>query len=438
MTTRTKIGGLAARLLAASARFNAAVNYDFCPGANRYVYWLKRPIGWFIVGDLAGALVGLFLAPQGWFVCGILTAVMVLGVAWPWISMRGLTASLCFDRRRAREGNTLLVRLAVRNRWPWPAWGLVVERGFFGSAFEGDGAPALVALARVPGWSQNEYEFEFQPPRRGIYPRQSPVLATGFPFGIWQSEKAVPTARPLVVWPHVVPLTETPVVGGDRRTVAGRFVDRAGDDGDIIAARLYRQGDSRRQIHWVQTARRDVLVVCERQTTARQRVRLILDGPAFTGSAADGELLDWAVRVTASLCRELHAHHCDVECVLDDEPLDIEPGPAGLRRLLDRLAAYEPKGSPAVSPAGSPRRNPVMSIVVTRRRKADMGEASIKAGRGMRWVVLEDSRCGSPDAEGGGCELSAMRSWISLDTAQDVGEQLQRQWGKRCHDDWRK
>jgi hypothetical protein len=180
MTTRTEAGGLIRRLLAKSARLKAAANYDFCPWANRYVYWLKRPIGWFVVGDIAGALVGLFLAPQGWFVCGVLTAVMVLGVAWPWISMRGLAASLAFDRRRSREGNTVQLRLAVRNRWPWPAWGLVVERGFFGPAADGEDAPAVVALARVPGWSQNEYEFEFRPPRRGVYPSEPPVLATDF------------------------------------------------------------------------------------------------------------------------------------------------------------------------------------------------------------------------------------------------------------------
>jgi len=111
-------------------------------------------------------------------------------------------------------------------------------------------APALLALARVPGWLQSEYEFDFQPRRRGIYPRESPVLTTGFPFGIWQSETAVPTARPLVVWTPLIPLTSAPVVGGDRQTVAGRFVDDAGDDGDIIGARLYRQGDSLRRIHW--------------------------------------------------------------------------------------------------------------------------------------------------------------------------------------------
>lgn len=438
MRTMIDTPGLVGRLAAGTARLNSAANHDFCPWANRYVYWLKRPIGWFVVGDIAGALVGLFLAPQGWFVCGVLTAVMVLGVAWPWISMRGLTATLAFDRRRSREGNTVQLRLAVRNRWPWPAWGLVVERGFFAPAADGGDAPAMVALARVPGWSQNEYEFEFRPPRRGVYPSEPPVLATGFPFGIWQSEKAVPTARPLVVWPQVVPLTSVPAAGGDRRTVAGSFVDRAGDDGDIIAARLYRQGDSLRRVHWAQTARRDVLVVCERQTTARRRVRVTLDGAAFAGGTQpDRDLLDWGVRVLGSLCRELHSHHCDVECVLDDEPLVLEPGPAGIRRLFDRLAAYEPNaaagGATGHARGTRARQDQLLSAMVTRRRP---GVTGVKGTKGTRWVVLEDSsRDGLDPAEW--YPTPGGRAWICLDAGGDVAEQLQRQWGRLCHDDWR-
>ena len=45
-------------------------NYDYCPWANKYVYWLKQPIGWFVLAAIASAVIGLFAVPQGWFVCG--------------------------------------------------------------------------------------------------------------------------------------------------------------------------------------------------------------------------------------------------------------------------------------------------------------------------------------------------------------------------------
>jgi hypothetical protein len=148
---------------------------------------------------------------------------------------------------------------------------------------------------------------------------------------------------------------------------------------------------------------------------------------------AERELLDWAVRVLASLCRELHAHHCDVECVLDGEPLVPEPGPAGIRRLFDRLAAYKPAAAADSTPGTCLRREQVLSVVVTRRRAAAAG---VKASKGTRWVVLEDSSRDGLDSVSPAA-APAVRPWISLDAAGDIAEQLQRQWGRLCHDDWR-
>ena len=43
-------------------RFNGTLNHDFCPWANRYVYWLKQPIGWFILAAAAALAIGLSVA----------------------------------------------------------------------------------------------------------------------------------------------------------------------------------------------------------------------------------------------------------------------------------------------------------------------------------------------------------------------------------------
>jgi uncharacterized protein (DUF58 family) len=449
----------------------AVGHYDFCPWANRYVHWLKQPIGWFAAGALASLLAALFVAPQSWLVFGALVAVMVLGVAWPWISMHGLSATLVFDRGRCRETESVSVRLTIRNRWPWPAWGLVVERGFFEPQGEADPTSAVTALARVPGWSQSDYAFLFRPERRGVYPRVPPVLATGFPFGIWSRTRPIPVEGELIVWPQTVSLTSVPAVGGDRRTVAGSYVDSAGDDGDILASRFYREGDPLRRVHWAQTARRDVLVVCERQTTARRRVVVALDGAAFAGSTRrDESRRDWAVRVCASLCRELHAHHCDVECRLNGQSLLLEPGPAGLRRLLDRLARYEPsddtkiagpafrdqRDSPSTRDDGSepnahffcpgasctsPRDADgfgagSLLIVVSRELRSVPRSSRGRSAARPRWVLIDDRRPGDAGSTGN-TVATAAKPWIVLDATADVAGQLQAQWGKQCHDDWR-
>ncbi len=424
-----------APLVRLSSVANAIGHYDFCPWANRYVYWLKQPIGWFALGALAALLVGLFVAPQGWFLFGVLVTVMLLGVIWPRISMRGLEVSLSFDRPRCREWEPVQVRLSIRNRWPFPAWGLVVERGFFDADCWDEPSAAVTALARVPGWSQSDYVFPFCPERRGVYPRRAPLLSTGFPFGIWHCGRPVPVVGELLVWPRTIPLRSVPALGGDHLSVAGSFVDRAGDDGDILAARFYRQGDSLRRVHWAQTARRDVLVVCERQTTARRRVMVGLDQAAFAGATPrDQRRRDWAVRVFASLCRELHAHHCDVDCSWGDATLRLEPGPAGLRRLLDRLARYEPAENAAREAEREPTASGALQLRVTRQPLTTVAPMPRRKNSRPRWVLVDDQH---PAGVSTGPSDSPFRPWIALDTRADVAGQLQHQWGKVCHDDGR-
>jgi uncharacterized protein (DUF58 family) len=232
-------------------------------------------------------------------------------------------------------------------------------------------------------------------------------------------------------------LTSVPAVGGERLTVAGCPVDRAGDDGDILAARFYREGDSLRRVHWAQTARRDVLVVCERQTTARRRVVVVLDGPAFAGRARqDGWRLDWAVRVFASLCHELHAHHCDVECRLNGQSCLLEPGPSGMRRLLDRLARYQPDLSVASRCDAGQSGTDSLVILVTRDLATAPALARARRAARPRCVLL-DYRTTDRSRPGEEAADPAARPWITLDTGADIAGQLQRQWGRLCHDNWR-
>ena len=103
-----------------SRRILDLANQDFCPWANRYVYWLKQPIGWLIVAAAASLLIGMFLAPQGWIMFAALAAVIALGVVWPWIAIRGVSCTLRFNRRRASEGDR--IREPDRGRQDTSSW----------------------------------------------------------------------------------------------------------------------------------------------------------------------------------------------------------------------------------------------------------------------------------------------------------------------------
>ena len=147
------------------------LNTDFCPWANQYVYGLKKPLGILIVAAFASLLCGLFVAPQGLVIAATIAATISLGIAWPWIGLRGLSCELQFPQRRGVEGQSAPVEVVVRNRWPFPVWGLAIEEGFF-LTHDGEDATA-VALSGVRGWSKTKFYWSFRPQCRGVYPNEA-------------------------------------------------------------------------------------------------------------------------------------------------------------------------------------------------------------------------------------------------------------------------
>ena len=319
----------------------AAVNHDFFPSLNRYVYWLKQPIGWFLLAAVASLLVAIMLGPQGWVLFVGIVSVTLLGVLWPALAMRGLSAELSFDRRRVTEQQVVRVKLRVTNRWPLPIWGLSLDRGF-SSYCDRSGRP-VIALGCVRPWSTAEFEWEYTPEARGVLPVAQPILSNGFPFGIWQAERVVQVPVKLLVWPRTFTLDGIPEISGNRFAVTGMLQPKSGHDGEFIGIRPYRQGDSLRHIHWAQTARQDELIVCERQTHCRRSVRIELDPAMIAGeSEASWEASrEWLFRVSASLCKAFHAHRFQIACQLGDELIELPESALDIKPILDRMAMWK-------------------------------------------------------------------------------------------------
>lgn len=334
------------RLKLLGQKLLAAGSHDFCPDLNRYFYWLKQPIGWFVLAALASLLVAITLGPQGWVLFSGIVAVTLLGVLWPALAMRGLSAELTFDRRRATEQQPVRVKLTVANRWPLPIWGLALDRGF-STGSDRSGRP-VIALGLVRPWSTAEFEWEFAPESRGVLPVAQPILSNGFPFGLWQAEREVVVPVKLLVWPRTFALDGIPEISGHRFAVTGMLQSKAGHDGEFIGIRPYRQGDSLRFIHWAQTARQNELIVCERQTHCRRNVCIELDPATPTGQTelAWEENREWLFRVAASLCRAFHAHRFQIECQIGGELVSLPESALDVKPILDRMSGWAPESQP--------------------------------------------------------------------------------------------
>ena len=339
------------RTVTARAGRAARVAAEIFRRVSPYVRWLRTPLGSLVLAAAASGLCGVFLHPQGFVVCtGVLT-VTAVGLLWPWLSVRGLSGSLAFDRGRCREGETIALRLTVRNRIPSSVWGVSIQGGPDEVAGEELDADVFGGIAVVPGLRTTSSTMRFTPHCRGLYPRTPPLLACGFPFGLHVAARPLELTAPLLVWPRTFPVAPLPDGRGGHASEGLAVRDRAGNWGDPMGVRPYRRGYPLRRVHWGKTARHGELIVCEVQSNAVPRVQIVLDThpSAHAGTGPDGSR-EWAVRVAASFAEGWAGQGAEVELVVDGavEP----PGRSARTRteaLLDALARLVPRGEQDLS-----------------------------------------------------------------------------------------
>ena len=174
------------------------VDADYLSSINKYLPW-RSAFGSLCLVAVAAVLCGLFVHFHAHVLLAAVLVVLAVGTVWPWVSTRGLRATLSFGAARAREGEAVRVRLDVRNWLPVGAWGVRVRCGL------SDGGSAEVSLAVVPGWRQTRFEWDFTPACRGEYPLLPPRLTSGFPFGLWEAGRPVARDASLLVWPAAPP-----------------------------------------------------------------------------------------------------------------------------------------------------------------------------------------------------------------------------------------
>lgn len=403
----------------------AALDHDFCPGANRWVYWMKHPLAPLIAAALVTLVCGFLVNPYAFLLFGGLLVVALLGTGWPLIAVRGLTAEAEFVSTRTRPGRPVTVRLRIRNRFPWPVWGLTVRKGFVQSRREDSG----VALASLAGWAVTDFEWVFRPERRGVIPISRPEVDTAFPFGLIHASVPIEVQNELLVWPESVPLDAMPdavEIHSREDHVTDR---RTGDCGDIVGTRLFRDGDSLRRVHWAQTARHGRLIVTERQAPSMCAVRLQID---VTATNVDRPALEHVLAIGASLLESLHRQHAFVEVLLGPERFSVGASATDLRRVLDAFARIEPStGDVSGRTCAFDRPSRLLStIIVTTDRALQHHRGHHHVSRGERYVIVKTSRDVDAVEAAPGCSCHA---WIEVPVGEPLEQTLPSRWRKACH-----
>ena len=392
--------------------------------------WYETPLGILAIGAVLALLCGVCIAPQGLLISGTIGFVIVLGMGWPWLGLRGLRCELQFQQRRSSEGELVPFDITVINRWPWPVWGLAIEQGLVEARTDGDAT--TVALARVSGWSKSHFTFCFRPECRGVYPRRSPFLTSAFPFGLWKATLPIRVLNHIIVWPRRFELSPHPLPVGRETNVLVSTDHRVGCDEDYVGVRPYRRGDSLRNVHWALTARHERFVVCERQGKGQATVQIDLDADcaSHAGLGPNGSR-EWGFRAAASLCQAF-VHQNALVCLrAAGRHWQITSNGNSLRKAFDGLAMLDAGAAPPTALEGAARRaTPVRDLTLSIHIGTEHWPLGLTpVGRkASRRIVF----CRAP-ANDAGCALDA---WIVIGELVDVPAQFAQQWDRSAREYW--
>ncbi len=305
-------------------------------------------------------VIGLTLHPRLLLLLPALLVVLLAGVLLPGLSLLFVRGHLRFAKDRIHENDEVTVALTLRQGAPWPAWGLVLEADAVNQIVLEPARP-FVLLDRT---------FMLQPQHRGVFPRRTPRLQTGFPFGLVTASRRTTLDQPLVVWPRVFPVAAPPDWASADNAVGHVETRRAGATGDTLGVREYRHGDPMRWIHWPQTARHDRFMVREFQASGAPRIRIVLDCDeiAHVGRGSDSSF-EWAVRIAASVAVGWLEQGAEVELVAGEVQLPAAGGRRHQGRVLDALAHAQRRGADA---SASPPESELTTVFIS----TDLGWAN--------------------------------------------------------------
>ncbi len=304
--------------------------------------WHRHPLVVLVLWAMLASVCGIIVHPRAFVVAALALAIAGLGLLLPWLSLRGVRGSMVYPQRRGQVGKEFCLRVRLRNRWLWPVYGLVV-RGGWGSdgTAETDDLASLV-VAQLPAFRETEITWHLTPRRRGVYPLCEASVASGFPFGFYESRRRLKSTAQILIWPEVIPLPHLEEVTG--RMVLGEAIDgwRAGTAGELSGSRPYQRGESLRRIHWAQTARHDQLIVCERSDPAAQGLQVLLDTSRDVFEDREGRDWETALSVVASIAAALVAGGGRASVVLGMGKVHEIDNPASVTPVFDLLARLQP------------------------------------------------------------------------------------------------
>ena len=260
---------------------------------------MRRAI--WIVGSLITVLVLAMITgfqPLYWLLY-VAVVGAVIGYLWAWVQSRGLETDVYTLSPHPQVGQTVQIRVTVREKAGLPRMGLRARLvGDFVNMDEDEFSlrPRGTTSWTVSGFCQ----------RRGLNNIGSLAIMSGDPSGLANLECRVGQPQTTLVYPPTVDLSRTLVEGQVTGGELGESGPLVGHSPAAFMVRQYIPGDSMTHIHWPTTARMNELMTKEFEGAGINEIWVFIDlqESVQVGTGENGTE-EYCITIAASLIKSL-------------------------------------------------------------------------------------------------------------------------------------
>ncbi|HLA84935.1 MAG TPA: DUF58 domain-containing protein [Thermoguttaceae bacterium] len=280
----------------------------------------------------------------------LVLAGMIAGPLWlSWRMVGANLRGLQLSRRVPQgvsAGDLLVVNLELTNTRRRGSWAVAAEDQV--RRVGRDPLRPCVYFAYTAGGQRIQQAYRGRLVERGLYEIGPLRLSTRFPFGLLRRTTLVGRRESLVVFPRLGRLTQAWLArhheafeGAQQRQQRFSRVE-----GQFYGVRYWRNGDSRRSIHWRSSARQGQLVVRQYEQPRNRDMAVLVDlwrpGEPTRDDRDHVELaVSFAATVVAELCRKGNATIWLATTAAPREAIGGSTSPVLLGDCMRRLATAE-------------------------------------------------------------------------------------------------
>jgi len=201
------------------------------------------------------------------------------------------------------EDNWLEFKINIKNNGSINKYMLEIIDSF--PLAEPENINPLVFVSVILKKNEREYKYRLKCYKRGECELGPLKLQSGYPLGIFFSNKTFQDKRRVVIYPKTFPIPSLPLIGGGLISQVGtESLSKSGGCEEFFGIREYRMGDSIRFIHWPSTAKHGSLITKEFEQRISTEISIILNlhQDADIGMGKD-TTLEYGVKIAGSIAQ---------------------------------------------------------------------------------------------------------------------------------------